>query len=99
VAIRILVKTSVHPESPVNAGDSPGFRSRQPRRDESRRSMGDKSYMVRFKSSNLNPQFVIASSVEIHGEHLVFLRSDGNLAALFVLQIVESWPEVDFSEP
>jgi hypothetical protein len=56
-------------------------------------------FLVRFKGSNLNPQFVIAPSVEIHGEHLVFLRSDGNLAALFVLEIVESWPEVDFSGP
>jgi hypothetical protein len=33
--------------------------------------------------------------VEIHGENLVFLRTDGSLAALFVLEVVESWSEVD----
>jgi hypothetical protein len=37
----------------------------------------------------------IAARAEIHGEHLVFLRSDGNLAALFVLEIVESWSEFE----
>ena len=40
--------------------------------------------VVRFKTSDLSPQPVIARSVEIHGEHLIFLRSDGSLAALFV---------------
>jgi hypothetical protein len=38
---------------------------------------------------------VIAASAEIHGEHLVFLRSDGRLAALIVLEIVESWSEFE----
>jgi hypothetical protein len=38
---------------------------------------------------------VIAANAEIHGEHLVFLRSDGSLAALFVLEVVGSWSEVD----
>jgi hypothetical protein len=99
VAIRVLIKTRVHPESPVNAADSRGFRSREPLRVESRHSMRDKSYLVRFKCLNLNPHLVIAARVEIHGEHLVFLRSDGSLAALFVLEIVESWPEVDSSGP
>jgi hypothetical protein len=83
----------------MNATDPRGFRSREPLGVECRHAMWDKSYLVRFKCSNLNCQFVTATSVEIHGEHLVFLRSDGNLAVLFVLQIVESWPEVDFSEP
>jgi hypothetical protein len=99
VTIRVLIKTCVHPESPLNAADSRGFRSREPRRDESRHSMRDKSYLVRFKSSSLNTHLVIAASVEIHGEHLVFLRSDGSLAALFVLEIVESWPAVESSGP
>jgi hypothetical protein len=68
-------------------------------RAECRHSMRDKCYQVRFKCSNLSPQLVISASVEIHGEHLVFLRSDGSLAALFVLEIVESWPEVNSSGP
>jgi hypothetical protein len=104
MAIRVLIKTRVHPESPMNAADPRGFRSQSkidftPPRVECRHSMRDKGYMVRFKCSNLPPQLVTAASVEIHGEHLVFLRSDGSLAALFVLEIVESWPEVDSSGP
>jgi hypothetical protein len=38
---------------------------------------------------------VIAASAEIHGEHLIFLRSNGSLAALFLLEIVESWSEFE----
>ena len=37
-----------------------------------------------------------ASSAEIHGEHLVFLHADGSLAALFLLELVESWSEIEF---
>jgi hypothetical protein len=37
---------------------------------------------------------VIAATIEFHGEHLVFLKSDGTLAVLFVLAIVESWSEI-----
>jgi hypothetical protein len=48
-------------------------------------------------SRSLLPLFNSESGcrAEIHGEHLVFLRSDGSFAALFVLEIVESWPEVE----
>jgi hypothetical protein len=98
MAIRILVKMSVHPESPVNPADFRGSRRRKPLRVESRHSMRDNRYLVRFKCSHLNPHLVLAASVEIHGEHLVFLRSDGSLAALFVLEIVESWSEADSGE-
>jgi hypothetical protein len=51
--------------------------------------------IIRFKRSDVNPHLVIAASAEIQGEHLVFLRSDGSLAALFVLEIVESGSEVE----
>jgi hypothetical protein len=34
---------------------------------------------------------VVAVRVEIHGDHLVFLTSEGELAALFMTEIVESW--------
>jgi hypothetical protein len=64
-------------------------------RVESCHSMGDKTYLVRFKCSHLIPHLVLAASAEIHGEHLVFLRPDGSVAALFVLEIVECWPEVE----
>jgi hypothetical protein len=52
-----------------------------------------KIYLVRFKRSDVTTQLVVASSAEIHGEHLVFLHAGGGLAALFALEIVESWAE------
>jgi hypothetical protein len=55
--------------------------------------MRDKTYLIRFKRSDLIPHLVVASSAEIHGEHLVFLHADGSLAALAVMDIVESWSE------
>jgi hypothetical protein len=57
--------------------------------------MRDKAYLIRLKGSDLPFHVVIAASVEIHGEHLVFLRLDGCPAALFVLEIVESWSEIE----
>jgi hypothetical protein len=56
--------------------------------------MPNKTYLVRFKRADLPPELVTADILEFHGEHLVFLRSDGSLAALFVLDIVQSWSEV-----
>jgi len=61
---------------------------------EVRHNMADAAYLVRFKRAELTPELVIAETIEFQGEHLVFLRSDGALAALFVLEIVESWSEV-----
>ena len=57
-------------------------------------SMTDTAYLVRFKGADLPPELVIAETIEFHREHLVFLRSNGSLAALFVLEIVESWSEI-----
>ena len=59
------------------------------------RPMPDKNYLVRFTNSNLAPQLVRAATVQIHGEHLVFLLSDGKLSALFLFEIVEDWSEID----
>jgi hypothetical protein len=56
--------------------------------------MADRAYLVRFKGADLPPELVIAETIEFHREHLVLLRSDGSLAALFVLEIVESWSKV-----
>ena len=56
--------------------------------------MADTVYLVRYKAGDQPPEVVIAETIEFHGEHLVFLRSDGSLAALFVLEIIESWAEV-----
>jgi hypothetical protein len=57
--------------------------------------MPTKTYLVQFKGGDLPPELVIAETIEFHGEHLVFLISDGSLAALFVSDIVESWSEVN----
>jgi hypothetical protein len=56
--------------------------------------MADTAYLVRFKVGDLPPELVIAETIEFHGEHLVLLRSHGSLAALFLVDIVESWSEV-----
>jgi hypothetical protein len=55
--------------------------------------MADSAYLVRFKAADPPPELVIAERIEVHGEHLVFLRADDSLAALFVLEIIESWFE------
>ncbi len=49
--------------------------------------MPGKGCLIRFKQSNLTTDLVFASRAEIHGEHLVFLRADGSLAALFFLEL------------
>jgi hypothetical protein len=56
--------------------------------------MPDKAYLIQFKGADLAPDLVIAASVEFQGEHLVFLKLDGTLAALFVLENIESWSEI-----
>jgi hypothetical protein len=56
--------------------------------------MPKKAYLVRFKGAALPPELVIAETIEFHEEHIVFLKSDGSLAALFILDLVESWSEV-----
>jgi hypothetical protein len=53
--------------------------------------MTDKTYLVRFKPREIGLQTVIAARAEIHGEHIALLNSKGELAALFLMEIVESW--------
>jgi hypothetical protein len=53
--------------------------------------MADKTYLVRLKPPGLAVQHVTASRFEIHGEHLVFVNSEGKLAALFLMELVQSW--------
>ena len=54
-----------------------------------------KTYLVRFKESDLSPVVVEAERVEVHGEHLVFLSASGELSAMFLLDIVKDWSEID----
>jgi hypothetical protein len=55
--------------------------------------MPDKKYLIRFKEPEVVSLRVLAATVEIHGEHVAFLRSDGKLAALVLAEIVEEWFE------
>jgi hypothetical protein len=54
--------------------------------------MPNKTFLVRLRSDAV--QYVRAATVEIHGDHLVFLTAKGKLAALFSFAIVESWNEI-----
>jgi hypothetical protein len=56
--------------------------------------MTDKTYLVRFKAPETSTQLVVAESTQIYGEHLIFLNSKGELAALFLPEIVEGWSEL-----
>jgi hypothetical protein len=57
--------------------------------------MASKAYVVKFRPPALGVlHTVIASAVEIHDEHVISCDSEGRLAALFLLGIVESWSEL-----
>jgi hypothetical protein len=53
----------------------------------------DKTFIVRFKPRELAPQSFLAERAEFHGDHLVLLTSTGELAAMFLMETVESWHE------
>jgi hypothetical protein len=54
--------------------------------------MPNKTFLVRLRSNA--QQHVRASTVEVHGKHLVFLTEKGKLAGAFLLDLVESWNEI-----
>jgi len=60
--------------------------------------MPDKNYLVRLKAPRFPFHLVRAARAEIQGEHLVFLNSEGKLAALFLMETVESWNEINEGE-
>jgi hypothetical protein len=76
-------------------GYSGGDREGWLHRDDGRSLTRGKTWLIRFTESDLTAQFVTASGAEIHGDHLVFLRVDGSVAALAVLESVESWSEIE----
>jgi hypothetical protein len=55
--------------------------------------MADKRFLVRFKLPQMIMQSVIAQTVQIQGDQLVFLDSKGTPVAMFVMTVVESWSE------
>jgi hypothetical protein len=54
--------------------------------------MPNKNFLVRLRSDA--HQHVRAATVEVHGNHLVFLTEKGKLAGVFLLDLVESWNEI-----
>jgi hypothetical protein len=54
----------------------------------------EKIFLVTFKPSEWKTQLVKADRVEVEGEHLAFLTAEGQLAALYLREIVESWSEL-----
>jgi hypothetical protein len=54
--------------------------------------MPNKRFLVRLRTNAILE--VRAATVEMHGEHLAFLTAKGKLAALFLLEAVESWNEI-----
>ncbi len=61
-------------------------------------AMTNKTFVVKFKSPELAMRTVIAATVELHGDHLMLMDSDGLVAALFVMDTVESWSVLPLDE-
>ena len=57
--------------------------------------MADKRYLIRLRLPGRAIHVLIAASVGVHGDHLVFLNSKGELMFLIMLEAVESWTEAD----
>jgi hypothetical protein len=53
--------------------------------------MADKRYHLRLRFPKPRLHVVIAASVELHCDHMVFLNSKGELMSLFMLETVEGW--------
>ena len=54
--------------------------------------MPNKTFLVQLRS--YAHQHVRATTVEVHGKHLVFLTEKRKLASVFLLDLVESWNEI-----
>jgi hypothetical protein len=51
--------------------------------------MADHNYRVHLTTQTVH--HVIASTVQLHGDHLVFVNSKGQLTALFLKDLVRTW--------
>jgi len=60
--------------------------------------MVDTTFLIEFHGSDLDTQFVVASRVEVRGEHLLLLNSDGQLIEAFMLENVKIWSAVSPAE-
>jgi len=53
----------------------------------------DKRYVVQFKLPETITQHVIAATAVVEDGYLTFERVDGTIAALFAVEVVDSWSE------
>jgi DNA-binding response OmpR family regulator len=56
-----------------------------------RSTNADYGFLVHLRSPKEVLHYVVASTVEIQGEHLTFVNSEGNLTATFMVDGVRSW--------
>jgi hypothetical protein len=59
--------------------------------------MPDTTFLVRLKPPSSAIQHVVASTLKIQGEPLIFCDSEGKLVAMFLLEIVQSYSEISMS--
>jgi hypothetical protein len=57
--------------------------------------MVDTKFLIEFHTPDLGALCVFASHVEVRGDHLLLLNSDGQLAEVFMLENVKSWSEAE----
>ena len=56
--------------------------------------MPNKTYRVCLKPPSSVVQHVVAAETRILDNHLVFLGAKGDIAALFLVDLVESWDAI-----
>jgi hypothetical protein len=56
--------------------------------------MKERIYLVHLKEQ-LGVTSIVAASVEIYSEHLVFVNPRGELVALFLMELVDHWSDCD----
>jgi hypothetical protein len=54
----------------------------------------DKTFLFELKPPSSALQHVVATTVEIRDEHLILCDSEGKLAAMFHVEIVQSYREI-----
>lgn len=57
--------------------------------------MAENTYLVRLKGSPGALQRVEANRYEMHGKNLVFVTEDGKVAALFAMDIIDSFDKMN----
>jgi hypothetical protein len=57
--------------------------------------MRNKRYLLKLKPPELSFQSIIAATAEIYGDHLALVNAEGKLAALFLLDVVQGWVEIE----